>query len=65
MKKIYILNKKNYEYEIRIQSKVIFHSLLFSCVNSSKNNNKCCNQPNKLVGVWQLETNHLGMIVQC
>ena len=41
--------------------------LLFSCVSSSKNNNKCCNQPNKLVGVWQLESsswNDSSMLVK-
>ena len=40
--------------------------MLFSCVNSSKNN-KCCNQPNKLVGVWQLESsswNDSSMLVK-
>ena len=29
--------------------------LLFSCINSSQKNNECCNQSNKLVGVWELE----------
>ena len=41
--------------------------LLFCCVNSSKNNNKCCNKPNKLVGVWQLESsswNDSSMLVK-
>ncbi len=30
--------------------------LLISCSNSSSNNNECCKQANKLVGVWQLES---------
>lgn len=29
--------------------------LLFSCINSSQKSNECCNQPNKLVGVWELQ----------
>ena len=29
--------------------------LLFSCINSSPKNNECCNQSNKLIGVWELE----------
>ena len=41
--------------------------LLFSCLSSSKNNNKCCNQANKLVGVWQIESlswNDSSMLVK-
>ena len=46
---------------------ISFSLLLFSCVSSSKNNNKCCNKPNKLVGVWQLESsswNDSSMLVK-
>jgi uncharacterized protein YrrD len=44
--------------------------LLFSCVSSSNNNNnnnKCCKEPNKLVGVWQIESsswNDSSMLVK-
>ena len=65
MKKIYILRLKKIM-NMKFLISTLVSLLLFSCVNSSKNN-KCCNQPNKLVGVWQLESsswNDSSMLVK-
>ena len=66
MKKKYILRLKKIM-NMKFLLSTLVSLLLFSCVNSSKNNNKCCNQPNKLVGVWQLESsswNDSSMLVK-
>ena len=65
MKKIFILRSKKIM-NMKFLLSTLVSLLLFSCVNSSKNN-KCCNQLNKLVGVWQLESsswNDSSMLVK-
>ena len=49
--KVINLLKKNMKFILPISVSL----LLFSCINSSQKSNECCNQPNKLVGVWELQ----------